>query len=175
VFRVVRAILCDASMTLCIAAGAMWFRSHSYHDELRRNRAPRDVWVIESERGGVTLLSLRARNDGFGSGGWTVGPCERLGGLQPMVVRRQPAWRLLGFEWDRGTSLLRWSFRVPFWFVTAALAALPHARVIRRLRRDRSSTLDSCPACGYNLRGTPGRCPECGTSVLSMPPSPTQG
>jgi hypothetical protein len=52
---------------------------------------------------------------------------------------------------------------VPFWsltlfFVTPVLAQLMYA-----LRRKRSIVAGSCLTCGYDLRATAGRCPECGT------------
>lgn len=38
-----------------------------------------------------------------------------------------------------------------------------------RVRWDREAA-GGCAACGYDLRGTPGRCPECGV----VPERPTQ-
>jgi len=49
----------------------------------------------------------------------------------------------------------------PYWFVAVCFAALPALRGWRRFRPvPRPAGL--CPACGYDLRATPDKCPECG-------------
>ena len=55
----------------------------------------------------------------------------------------------------------------PFWMVSAALIILPTARLCWwRKRRSRRGT-GVCYSCGYDLRATPDRCPECGTAVTA--------
>ena len=59
--------------------------------------------------------------------------------------------------------------RIPAWQL-AALFALPPAawllaNVLRRRRRQRRALLGCCTECGYDLRGSPARCPECGMSA----------
>ena len=59
---------------------------------------------------------------------------------------------------------------VPYWLLLLIFAPLPlwvgtvyRARRIRASRRKRGL----CAACGYDLRASPGRCPECGARAKS--------
>jgi hypothetical protein len=62
--------------------------------------------------------------------------------------------------------------RVPHWFL-GLVFVLPVLRAtclsVRNQRRRRHGL---CPTCGYDLRATPHRCPECGTAVRPETASP---
>jgi hypothetical protein len=60
----------------------------------------------------------------------------------------------------------QWAVGAPHWFVLLLAAALPLAWLLsERLRRQRrrAGRAGLCPRCGYDLRASPERCPECGT------------
>jgi hypothetical protein len=52
---------------------------------------------------------------------------------------------------------------VPAWSVVMLLAIPPAVRLVRFVRSRRRNATGLCPSCGYDLRATPDRCPECGT------------
>jgi len=51
---------------------------------------------------------------------------------------------------------------LPYWL--AAVVSLIAAVVCFHYVRRRDVAPGSCPRCGYDLRATPERCPECGTT-----------
>ena len=61
--------------------------------------------------------------------------------------------------------------RVPYRLLVIVLGVLPATRLALAVpalvhwRRDRHIESGLCPRCSYDLRATPGRCPECGTAA----------
>jgi hypothetical protein len=53
-------------------------------------------------------------------------------------------------------------FAIPLPYLALLLAITPIAWLVSSLRRRGRSRAGCCAKCGYDLRATPGRCPECG-------------
>ena len=66
----------------------------------------------------------------------------------------------------------RWNLWIHPWAPATLTALLPGAWLWRRIRRYRRQVVAGyCSNCGYDLRATPDRCPECGTIVSASPPA----
>jgi hypothetical protein len=83
-------------------------------------------------------------------------------------------WLFFGFGAYKETfrSGYQHSIVLPLWFLAIAFAVMPGVavrRVRREVRAERRRAENRCVACGYDLRGSPGPCPECGTSAAQAP------
>jgi len=73
-------------------------------------------------------------------------------------------WWPFGYhaESDPTSGKDMWVVAVPHWATAMLFAAFPAVWGWRRLRRRGRDRVGLCPECGYDLRATPDRCPECG-------------
>jgi predicted RNA-binding Zn-ribbon protein involved in translation (DUF1610 family) len=84
-------------------------------------------------------------------------------------------WERAGLAWHHRRNRRRGTLHahavVPFWALVAVTGAIPLARATLRFRarartRQRQD-IGLCPTCGYDLRATPNRCPECGAAAIA--------
>ena len=144
------------SAVLCAAFATLWLTGH---------KGPIGRWPdAPTQRPKIMAFALD-RSVYLGvvtppAGGATVWP--RDGQLLPGVgyVRAGVAAQLSGVRLGTLTAVF-----VPMWASCLATAGLPLAWVSIRLRAARQAGAGLCPRCGYDLRATPDRCPECGTQV----------
>ena len=122
-------------------------------------------WVI-IDRGGVAIARDAmpvANRPAQRWGRWAEGSSN---------YPNQGRWQRLGvgwwkYEWsESGVTLGGRGAVFPLWAVTLLTAAAPLVSLVRyRRRRTHPAGARPCPSCGYDLRATPDRCPECGTPV----------
>ena len=171
-------VLAAMSLVLCVATIALWVRSGSIEDYIAvrayTRQVPADTWrwiKLASSRGEFTFLIVDGPSPV--NGAWSSGTGISNG------IGYAPVWRsrfalpssghygsisnYLGFHRDVTAGWVKcWMF--PMWFVTciSGLAVFRVPAIARGFRRSRPGY---CSTCGYDLRATPDRCPECGTAV----------
>ena len=187
--------LCSAlSLVLCAAVCVLWVRSYSRadifgyefggpdplgwrhsHRAIKTSNGYLRVWKFdEVNRFNVpthpfTPVSERTR--------WFLK-------TQPLEWRtyelRPRTWHFGIGWWDQHTrfperQIDAWVLAVPCWYLVVALSAIPAywmaARLLQVRRRLRRAKSGSCIGCGYDLRASPDRCPECG-AVREPPHNP---
>jgi hypothetical protein len=160
-----------ASLVLALAFATLYIRSYFRQDSFYR-QGP-DQHGVASVRGHFGVV-------------WTTGQVGSTGLYPGLPNPSGPRWVFESFPADPAfldRSGARWSFAgfsyerqhftaarvhivlVPLWAPLALSSILPLLEFLvlrrRRLRRGRREH-GLCTSCGYDMRATPHRCPECG-------------
>ena len=149
------------SAVLFVATCVLWVRSRfgpdsclwygQTHHEFRR--------CILSNRGRL-LFALVNDGDFIGGGSYSEGYYRDFD-VTADSIGPVPESEFPGFQLYDGRP-----YRVVLMIHDAWLlflgALLPSGWLLRRNRRGHRAAMGLCPACGYDLRATPDRCPECG-------------
>ena len=167
-------LLTAVLLTACVAVAAAWVRGKWVSDIFLyvtggSRTSSQTTWMAGNGAGGITLLMCHGSGSDIDSPGQPLG-YQRLR-RRPQYAGMPPEWASvvngLGFAWfaqksnPYGGQQGMYGVIVPAWSVLMLLAAFPTARLLFCRRRPLAGT---CHHCGYDLRATPGRCPECGTA-----------
>jgi hypothetical protein len=171
-------ILWILSQVLCVAIIALWIRSYSMLDafegchkngwfyrllsdsgEIRLQLAPNCPWNDDW----LTWLSVKNGTGGI----FAVSSSSALS--SPGVRWRQASmdgpWRCIDIG---GPSQFSTDIGCPHWLLFLASATFPIVLAYRIGRKyfliGHRLASGRCPHCGYDLRATPARCPECGAT-----------
>ena len=153
--HVTRLLAGALSLSLCFSTLALWARSY-WRTDVAWTMARGYVVGVNSETGRL-LIS--------GSAGWQP---EARGGRRHTqrtdVALWQQVKRLFVFRaGDAGGGV--WALQVPHWSLCVAASAPALLWLRRRRAEHRRRTAGNCRRCGYDLRASGERCPECGEPV----------
>jgi hypothetical protein len=183
------------SLVLCAGTAALWVRSYWANDIVYRDQlVPTDppVELIEMRTRVASVHGMLVLSRSRATGSYPEQHEIPLVGFH--WLRQEPVDfdddgsvksipRMLGFGFQTHQSQRGswrwdiWMLRLPEWLLAITFAALPAVGLVQFRRDRRRRHAGHCQSCGYDLRATPNRCPECGTvpspaPLPAMVPSP---
>ena len=158
--RVTFNVLTALSLVACVGVCVLWAWSYRRAAGVDFFTPRERCWSVASAGGIVRLKTSPAVGRRPDVRVW------RDAEIVSMGVFYLPAPRVAGFGYDSNPYAPFYAVAVPHWFLAGVAGSLFGASWSWRRRRRRCRTPSRvCPACGYDLRATPDRCPECGRAV----------
>ena len=157
-------------LLVCLMTVIMWARGDSQIEGVRAG-GEGYLWTLQFGGGEVSFVIKRDRDchrrpiEVFHS----AGPSPIRGSARAVASDRE--WSVLGVSYRAEHRPLYWvvpavftrtnKVSVSYW-VIFLVTLVGHLLLFPRRKRVRAGY---CAKCGYDLRATPGRCPECGQEV----------
>jgi hypothetical protein len=141
-----RRIILAALSTAILAMSALWVRTYSIDDEVTFCYPKDNAITFESLRGDVCIAEYRTSVTG-----WSID--HRATAATNPNNSFQIAYAVSGARLE---ILALWPPLLVCWIAFYLLWAR------------RKHPAGHCPNCGYDIRATPERCPECGTTPLKL-------
>jgi len=140
-------LLATISLLMAVATAVVWVRCNRqfYAQQAIHITAGPEGWDIICAKSALVLWKNRKA---------------------PLILR--PTTLPKGAVWV-GVSYAGYARLIPYWELESVLGILPVCWIVLTLRRhsrQKTETAPRCPTCGYDVRASPQRCPECGTVLL---------
>jgi hypothetical protein len=191
-------LLSNLSLLLCLASAALWIHSYFATDAINFGQPKLQAYSPDNHLNAHTIRTFRGRigycfqdvylyenliRDPQGVPyapdfpGIHSYPGSHIW-LDTELIKRMNGWQHAGFEYHSavfGSSTKEingLAIIMPLWPIVLLAALLPLIRLRRWLRLRRHSFAGCCTMCGYDLRATPDRCPECGAIPANNEKSP---
>jgi len=153
------------SLLLAIAIVALWVRSYGRDEEIARfwhTSTEECRCHIKSFHSQLNFMIMRIPDIGSPAAAkYEYCDYSRVGVFNPSWFPFPP------FRFQHGAAQAPDEIRmlsVAYWLLLLPTLPLPLIAIVRHRRRRRRETNNLCPTCGYDLRATPDRCPECGAA-----------
>ncbi len=166
------------SLLLCFATTALWVRSYWVSDYLLWRSHGWASRYIAAHRGSLDMMRAQSVPDEFQLGHVPIARAH-----SPHWSAVSPQFSALGFACYADPDIHHGVIDhlgqrpiplteaiVPIWPFVLLMMVLPGVWLRRICSHRRRVRLGLCLTCGYDLRATPERCPECGTVVVSPLP-----
>jgi hypothetical protein len=165
--RIILNALTVLSLLLCVATTGLWVRSYRAYDEIGFAKGDRWSAMVASSRGGILCGFRGTYSEPVEQHGWwrhryLANPFDFSWGSLPgfYVLFDHCGFALEGAKMNQTHYHM---VIVPTWFILLVMFSLPFQWWRQHRRDSKRKLLGLCGNCGYDLRATPDRCPECGT------------